>query len=48
MGCCPWGCTELDMTEATQQQLQQQQLIQGKDRVHCSWFVENGVYWVSL
>ena len=23
VGCCPWGCTELDTTEATQQQHQQ-------------------------
>ena len=25
VGCCLWGCTESDMTEATQQQQQQQQ-----------------------
>ena len=25
MGFCLWGCTELDMTDATQQQQQQQQ-----------------------
>ena len=25
VGCCLWGCTELDMIEATQQQQQQQQ-----------------------
>ena len=25
MGCCLWGCTESDTTEATQQQQQQQQ-----------------------
>ena len=25
VGCCLWGCLELDMTEATQQQQQQQQ-----------------------
>ena len=24
VGCCPWGCTESDMTEPTQQQQQQQ------------------------
>ena len=29
VGCCLWGRTELDMTEATQQQQQQQHPIQG-------------------
>ena len=27
VGCCLWGCTKLDMTEATYQQQQQQQVV---------------------
>ena len=30
VGCCPWGCTELDTTEATQQQQYFENYPQGK------------------
>ena len=35
VGCRPWGCTELDTTEATQQQQQQQQRL--KQGVRRGW-----------
>ena len=36
VGCRLWGCTELDMTEAT---LQQQQQESNQGLLHCRWML---------
>ena len=38
MGCCLWGCTESDTTEATQQQQQQQEQQQQQQHGHKQGF----------
>ena len=49
VGCCLWGCTESDMTEATQQQQQQHQLIEtGRFHAKNYWPVLKKSEWATL